>query len=161
MKIKFHETAIPYLVWWFPHNEYSVLGMRMRLCLFTFGTCKDQQWLSVEASDTKLPHLWGLLSKEVPLTAITTANGGWSNFQRVQGKMRGTYTKFIPQQKAEIGKQATDLAATVCCYQKTTTLSWYQEKPYSHQDKTSEIGWREGNKDFTNILEKREAIPFF
>ena len=75
--------------------------------------------------------------------------------------MRGTYTKFIQQQKAEIGRQATDHAATVCCYQKTTTISWYQEKPHSHQDKTSEIGWREGNKDFTNILEKgRPSLSF-
>ena len=78
-----------------------------------------------KASDTKLPDPRGPLSKEVPSTAIAAANGEVNHMVKLQrGKTRGRYTKFIPEQKAEIGKQAAEhgVVATVCYYKKT--ISW-------------------------------------
>ena len=74
-----------------------------------------------KASDTKLPDPRGPLSKEVPLTAIAAANGEVKHVVELQrGKTRGPYTKFTPEQKAEIGKRAAEhgVVATVRYYEK-------------------------------------------
>ena len=119
------------------------------------------------SQDTKLPDPRGPLSKEVPLTAIMAANNEVEHVVELQrGKMRGTYTKFTPEQKAEIGKQAVEhgVAATVRYYKKrfpgikeSSVCTW--KNVY-----TSEIGKRrrEGSEDFIvqKLLERREAILF-
>ena len=74
-----------------------------------------------KASDTKLPDPRGPLSKEVPSTAIAAANGEVKHVVELQrGKTRGPYTKFTPEQKAEIGKRAAEhgVVATVRYYEK-------------------------------------------
>ena len=66
---------------WFPDHEHLVLGMRMRLCLFTFGTWHVEINITemtlyryFKASDTTLPDPQGRQSKELPSTAIVDAN---------------------------------------------------------------------------------------
>ena len=87
-------------------------------------TCEDQPhylYRYFKASDTKLPDPRGPLSKEVPLTAIAAANGEVKHVVELQrGKTRGPYTKFTPEQKAEIGKRAAEhgVVATVRYYEK-------------------------------------------
>ena len=74
-----------------------------------------------KASDTKLPDPRGPLSKDVPSTAIAAANGEVKHVVELQrGKTRGPYTKFTPEQKAEIGKRAAEhgVVATVRYYEK-------------------------------------------
>ena len=72
-----------------------------------------------KASDTKLPDPRGTLSKDVPSTAIAAANGE-VKVELQRGKTRGPYTKFTPEQKAEIGKRAAEhgVVATVRYYEK-------------------------------------------
>ena len=74
-----------------------------------------------KASDTKLPDPQSPLSKEVPSTAIAAANNEVKHVVELQrGKTRGPYTKFTPEQKAEIGKRAAErgVVATVRYYEK-------------------------------------------
>lgn len=83
-----------------------------------------------------------------------------------RGKTRGTYTKFTPERKAEIGKRAAEhgVAATVRYYEKrfpgikeSSVRTW--KNVY-----TSEIGKRrrEGSEDFTvqKLPEKERGRPF-
>ena len=119
------------------------------------------------SQDTKLPDPQGPLLKEVPSTAIAAANNEVKHVVELQrGKMRGTYTKFTTEQKAEIGKRAAEhgVAATVRYYKKrfpgikeNSVRTW--KNVY-----TSEIGKRrrEGSKDFTvqKLLEKKRGRPF-
>ena len=119
------------------------------------------------SQDTKLPDPRGPLSKEVPSTAIAAANNEVKHVVELQrGKTRGTYTKFTPEQKAEVGKRAAEhgVAATVCYYKKwfpgikeSSVRTW--KNVY-----TSEIGKsrREGSEVFTvqKLPEKKRGRPF-
>ena len=57
-----------------------------------------------------LPDPLGLLSKTVPSTAIASANVEvWHMFEAQQATLptkRGVYARFIPEEKAEVGKRA-------------------------------------------------------
>ena len=61
-------------------------------------------------ADTMLPDPLGLLSKTVPSTAIASANVEvWHMFEAQQATLstkRGLYARFIPEEKAKVGKRA-------------------------------------------------------
>ena len=83
-------------------------------------------------SDTKLPDPRGPLSKEVPSTAIAAANGEVKHVVELQRrKTRGPYTKFTPEQKAEIGKRAAEhgVAATVRYFENDFLVNWHPQCP--------------------------------
>ena len=119
-------------------------------------------------TDAQLPDPRGPLSKELPSTAILCANREVTNvLQLQQTKSRGPYTKFTPEEKAEIGKRAAEhgVAATVRYYKKrysqgikeSSVRTW--RKAY-----TSEVTKRrrEGSEDVTvkKLPEKKRGRPF-
>ncbi len=74
------------------------------------------------SADTVLPDPRGPLTRQIPSTAIASANGEVRQLLQAQqaaepvsATKRGSYVKFTPEQKAEVGKRAAEhgVAATV------------------------------------------------
>ena len=86
-------------------------------------------------ADTMLPDPLGLLSKTVPSTAIASANVEvWHMFEAQLATQPSLYAKFIPEEKAKVGKRAalpaeygvveTVLGLNVYCRNLESTYKW-------------------------------------
>ena len=97
-----------------------------------------------QQTKAKLPDPHDPLSKEIPSTTITSVNEDRRHTVQ-QPVKRGSYAKFISEQKTAILKRATEhwIAATVC----------YYEKQFPHVKESSVHNWR---NTYTSELKKRQ-----
>ena len=105
-----------------------------------------------KASDTKLPDPRGPLSKDVPSTAaIAAANGEVKHVVELQrGKTRGPNTKFTPEQKAEIGKQAAEHGVVA-------TVRYYEERVPGNTRSVRKWAWSAGIFNPRNLFPRKFA----
>ena len=118
-----------------------------------------------KTTDTKLLDPRGPLSKVVPSTSITSANGEMRHVLQ-QTPKRGTYAKLTADKKAEIRKRAAEhgVAATIRYYNKHSIEVKESSVRTWRNAYTSEIRkrWREGSEDVIvkKLPEKKRGRPF-